>query len=66
MCRLTWDNWMAVMADRPTDALWGIGTKAAKKLGAGGITTIGQLAPADPAMISRWLPRCLTAARASP
>src|ERR687891_2125768 len=40
---------MAVMAGRPTDALWGIGARTAKKLAAAGITTVGQLARADPA-----------------
>ena len=29
--RLTRDNWMAVMAGRPTDALWGIGARTTKK-----------------------------------
>ena len=47
--RLTRDNWMAVMAGRPTDALWGIGARTARKLAAAGITTVGQLARADPA-----------------
>ncbi len=46
--RLTEDNWYPVMADRPTDALWGIGRKTAKRLAALGITTIRQLALADP------------------
>jgi DNA polymerase-4 len=46
--RLTEDNWFEVMADRPTDALWGIGRKTAKKLEALGITTVRELALADP------------------
>ena len=45
---LTEDNWFEVMAERPTDALWGIGRKTAKKLEALGITTVRELALADP------------------
>jgi hypothetical protein len=48
MYRLTRDNWMAVMAGRPTDALWGIGARTARKRAASGITSVGQLARADP------------------
>jgi DNA polymerase-4 len=50
--RLTRDNWVEVMAHRPTDALWGIGSKTAKKLVAAGITTVAQLASADPAALA--------------
>ena len=46
--RLTRDNWVAVMAERPTDALWGIGQKTAAKLAEMGLVTVAQLASADP------------------
>jgi DNA polymerase-4 len=46
--RLTFDNWFEVLGDRPTDALWGIGAKTAKKLAGLGIATVRQLASADP------------------
>ncbi len=46
--RLTDDNWYAVMADRPTQALWGIGKKTAKRLAGLGIVTVRELAQSDP------------------
>ena len=46
--RLTFTNWFEVLGDRPTDALWGIGTKTARKLDALGIRTVSDLAAADP------------------
>ncbi|AIJ22827.1 DNA polymerase IV [Amycolatopsis methanolica] len=45
--RLTRANWVAVMAGRPTDALWGIGRKTAKKLAEAGLTTVRDLGTAD-------------------
>ena len=47
MFRLTEDNWYAVMAERPTDALWGIGRKTAKRLAGLGILSVRELAEAD-------------------
>jgi DNA polymerase-4 len=53
--RLTRDNWFAVMADRPTTALWGIGTKTGRKLAALGFTTVAELARADPEVLAGHL-----------
>jgi DNA polymerase IV len=46
--RLTEENWYAVMAERPTSALWGIGKRTAKRLAEHGIHTVRDLAQADP------------------
>ena len=46
--RLTFGNWFEVLGGRPTDALWGIGAKTAKKLAGLGIRTVSDLAAADP------------------
>jgi DNA polymerase-4 len=45
--RLTAENWMEVMGERPTVALWGVGSKVSKRLAAHGIHTVAQLADAD-------------------
>ncbi|GAA1313077.1 DNA polymerase IV [Pseudonocardia xinjiangensis] len=50
--RLTASNWEEVMAHRPTSALWGIGTKTARKLADRGIHTVAELAAADPAALA--------------
>lgn len=49
---LTDANWMTVMADRPVDALWGVGPKTAKKLAALGITTVWELANYDAELLT--------------
>ena len=46
--RLTFANWFQVLGGRPTDALWGIGAKTARKLASLGIATVSELAAADP------------------
>ena len=46
--RLTHESWREVMGHRATDALWGIGSKTAKKLAALGIGTVDELAAASP------------------
>jgi DNA polymerase IV len=51
--RLTRENWMRVMGQRPTEALWGIGTKTAKKLAAVGITSVYQLAATETGELAR-------------
>ena len=51
--RLTRENWMRVMAQRPPEALWGIGPKTAKKLAAAGITSVVQLATTDTNELAR-------------
>lgn len=45
--KLTAENWFEVMGERPTTALWGVGSKTAKKLAALGIDTVDQLAASD-------------------
>jgi DNA polymerase IV len=49
---LTDANWMNAMADRPVDALWGVGPKTAKKLAALGITTVRELAHSDAELLT--------------
>jgi DNA polymerase-4 len=45
--RITFDTWFEHFGDRPTDTLWGIGSKTAKKLAGLGIHTVRELAAAD-------------------
>jgi DNA polymerase IV len=45
--RLTRENWNEVMGARPTEALWGIGSKTARKLTSLGIATVSELAATD-------------------
>lgn len=49
---LTDANWMTLMADRPVDALWGVGPKTTKKLAALGITTVRELAHSDAELLT--------------
>ncbi|MCB0944892.1 MAG: DNA polymerase IV, partial [Mycobacterium sp.] len=49
---LTDANWMAVMGDRPVDALWGVGPKTDKKLADLDISTVRQLADDDAELLT--------------
>ena len=46
--RITHDTWFELFGDRPTDVLWGIGAKTAKRLAGLGIHTVRELAATDP------------------
>ncbi len=50
---LTDENWMHVLGAKPSDALWGIGGKTAKKLAELGIVTVADLASADHRALAR-------------
>jgi DNA polymerase-4 len=50
--RLTADNWDEIMGHRPTQALWGIGTRTARKLADRGLHLVRELAAADPAALA--------------
>jgi DNA polymerase IV len=45
--QLTRENWFEVMGERPTDAIWGIGTRIRARLADLGIATVHDLATAD-------------------
>jgi nucleotidyltransferase/DNA polymerase involved in DNA repair len=53
--RLTGATWSAVLGGRPTDVLWGIGAKTARRLRELGIDTVDQLAAADRDALARRL-----------
>ena len=46
--RITHESWFGLLGDRPTDVLWGIGAKTAKRLSGLGIHTVRELADTDP------------------
>ena len=50
--RITQETWFEVLGDRPADALWGIGTKTAKRLKGLGIATVSDLAATDPGTLA--------------
>jgi DNA polymerase-4 len=50
--RITDDTWFPLFGERPTKALWGIGPRIARRLDALGITTVRQLASAEPSVLA--------------
>jgi DNA polymerase IV len=50
--RISSASWFEEMGDRPTEALWGIGRKTAKRLSGLGIHTVAELARADTRMLA--------------
>ena len=52
--RLTADNWMTVMGERPVQALWGVGSKGAARFGEHGVRTVAELANADLSELAAW------------
>src|SRR4029079_2214441 len=49
---LTRDNWFEVMGDRPTIALWGVGSRISQRLASDGYETVRDLAEADEATLA--------------
>ena len=50
--RLTTETWFEQMGQRPTEALWGIGRKTARKLDELGIRTVADLAATDTQLLA--------------
>ena len=48
MFRITSDTWLPILGDKPTDALWGVGSRTAKRLAELSIMTVAELAAASP------------------
>lgn len=46
--KITSDTWLATLGDKPTDALWGVGSRTAKRLSDLSIMTVADLASASP------------------
>ena len=52
--QLTAQTWLPVMGDRPTDALWGIGTRMAARLAEHGVLTVADLATVGDERLAAW------------
>jgi DNA polymerase-4 len=50
--RLTSEDWFDQLGDRPTDALWGIGRKTARRLAELGVHTVRELGAADTRLLA--------------
>jgi DNA polymerase-4 len=50
--RLTAQNWFEVMGDRPTRALWGVGSRIERRLAALGLNTVRDLAAAPDELLA--------------
>jgi DNA polymerase IV len=58
MFRLTAENWLEVMGQRPTVELWGVGSKVSGRLAKHGITTVAELAAVPPdSLVAEFGPR---------
>jgi nucleotidyltransferase/DNA polymerase involved in DNA repair len=53
--RLTHESWFDVLGGQPTDVLWGIGSKTARRLGGMGISTVLELSQTDPQALAAEL-----------
>jgi DNA polymerase-4 len=53
--RLTHESWFGLLGDRPTDVLWGIGSKTARRLSGMGISTVAELSQTDPQALAAAL-----------
>jgi DNA polymerase-4 len=52
---ITTETWFEQMGERPTDALWGVGRKTAKKLADLGINTVSELAATETQVLAERL-----------